>query len=109
VEDVILHLVFIDQLLDQLPAPFRALIELLYTYRVSPGYAGLWPPTAQGVGRYPGDHLYNCHSVSAGIIWRWHAAVLAYWRCARIYDDTIATCAPASLSLPVRPALLRAA
>jgi hypothetical protein len=109
VEDAILNIVLIDQVLDQLPAPFRALIELLYAYRVSPGYAGLWPPTAQDVGRYLGDRFYNGHSVSARTIWRWHAAVLAYWRRARIYDGTIATRASASLSLPVRPVLLRAA
>jgi hypothetical protein len=76
VEDAILNIVLIDQLLDQLPALFRALIELLYAYRVSPGYADLWPPTAQDVGRYLGDRFYNSHSVSARTIWRWHAAVL---------------------------------
>jgi hypothetical protein len=107
-EDAILNIVLIDQLLDQLPAPFRALIELLYAYRVSSGYADLWPPTAQDVGRYLGDRFYNGHSVSARTIWRWHAAVLAYWRCARIDDDTNATRAHTYLSLPVRPALLKA-
>jgi hypothetical protein len=57
VEDPQLATIAIDHALSQLPALYRALIELLYAYRVSPGYNGPWRPTADDVARYLSDRF----------------------------------------------------
>ena len=109
VEDRLLAIIAIDQALDRLPSPFRALIELLYAYRASPGYSGQWPPTAQDVARYISHRFYQRRPVSVRTVWFWHEEVLTHWRRLRCADDAAESLSKLGLSAPKTNTLKRAA
>ena len=109
VEDPLLATIAIDHALSQLPALFRALIELLYAYRVSPGYDGPWRPTADDVARYLSDRFYQGRPISTRTIWHWHGVVLAHWHRQRITREIATTRKILRLSPPKYYRLRRAA
>ncbi|HXC26008.1 MAG TPA: hypothetical protein VNU46_08840 [Gemmatimonadaceae bacterium] len=109
IEDPLLASMAIDHALSQLPALYRALIELLYAYRVSPGYAGVWPPTVRDVSRYVSDHFYQGSPIPDRTLWRWHTMVLAHWHSQRIAHETVTALKTLRLAVPRSYRLRRAA
>lgn len=99
VEDRLLASIAIDQALEQLPVRERAVIELLYAYRPSPGYTGPWCPDTLDVRRYLSVHVTQGAPVPRSTLWAWHDAVLARWRRQRRGVDVRAAVERRGLSL----------
>ena len=109
VEADLLAPIAIDQALERLAPRDRAVIELLYAYRPSPGYTGPWCPDTPDVRQYLSAHFYQNVPVPRSTLWAWHDAILARWRRHRRLTAVHAAFEALGLSLAVSPAQRRAA
>lgn len=109
VEDALLIPIAIDQALERLAPRDRAVIELLYAYRPSPGYTGPWRPDTADVCRYISARFCQGTPVPRSTLWAWHEAILARWQRQRRLAVVHAAFERLGLSLAVSPPLRRAA